>query len=144
MKLKAKDFEVIELLRHGESVDNISKKLKVPKSTVYYHVSKLKRGGLIKGFRISFDYEGDGENSSAIILVSLDRTNVKEISAFSSALRRYSDIVSDAYGISGDWDFVVFTHGKRERLQSFIQTDLHSMQNVRKTSSLFIMKHLEF
>ena len=143
MKLKSKDFEIINLLRHGESVEKISKRLKAPKSTIYYHVNKLKSGGLIKGLRISFDYSDGSDNSSAIILVSLDRTNAKEITDFANELKRYGNVVSDVYGISGDWDFAVFAHGKKDQLESFIQKDLHNLQNVKRTSSLFVMRHLE-
>ncbi len=143
MKLKSKDFEIINLLRHGESVEKIAKKLKAPKSTIYYHVNKLKRGGMIKGLRISFEYGENGENSSAIILVSLDRTSAKEITDFANELKGYGEVVSDVYGIGGDWDFAIFAHGKKEQLESFVQKDLHKLQNIKRTSSLFIMRHLE-
>ena len=101
MKLHEKDLEIAEALRAGESVESISNRLGLPKSTVYYHIGKMKKAGAIKGFKVSLDYETTKDYQSAFILIALNGTNSKDINEFIDSIRK-EKTVSDIYSVSGE------------------------------------------
>ena len=142
MKLRQKDMEIISHLRKGESVGAISKKMKLPKSTVYYHMTKLKTAGLIKGMKISLDYEQSSEYQAAVVLVSLSSTNIKDSETFINKLKT-EKVVTEILAVTGDWDFAIIIHGKKEDLTEFIRHRLQAMPNITKTHSLFVIQHIE-
>ncbi|MCL5101257.1 MAG: Lrp/AsnC family transcriptional regulator [Candidatus Parvarchaeota archaeon] len=142
MKIKEKDTRILDALRKGESVNSLAQRFKLPKSTIYYHLTKLKKIGFIKGIRVSMDYEQMPEHRAALVLVSLNKTNLKDVNTFEEELQRNS-IVSDIYGVTGDWDFLLVIHGTKQEITKFIMESIQSMPNVKRTHSLFIMKHIE-
>lgn len=142
MKLKEKDTQILNALGRGEDVNELARKLKLPKSTIYYHINKLRERGFIGGVKVSLDYEQLKEQRATMVLVSLNKTNSKDISAFEEELQK-SNMISDIYAVTGDWDFLVVVRGKEENITKFIMETLQTMQNVKKTHSLFIMKHIE-
>ena len=129
-------MEIINHLRRGETVEVISKKMKLPKSTVYYHMTKLKTAGLIKGVKISMDYEQSGEYQAAVVLVSLSSTNIKNSEIFINKLKT-ERIVSEILAVTGDWDFAIILHGRKEEITEFIRHRLQAIPNVTK-NALFI------
>ena len=70
MKLKEIDVELLDLFKKGEKVKEITKKLNVPQSTVYYHYNKLKKNGFIKGLKVEMYYDESKTYEKAFILVS--------------------------------------------------------------------------
>lgn len=142
MKIKEKDNQIINALRKGEDVNALALRLKLPKSTIYYHLTKLKKAGFIRGVRISMDYERMPEHRAALVLVSLNKTNLKDVHIFEEELQK-NKLISDIYGVTGDWDFLLVIHGTKEEITKFIMESIQSLPNVNRTHSLFIMKHIE-
>lgn len=142
MKLKEKDTQILTAMRHGDSVDELAQKFKLPKSTIYYHLNKLKKAGFIKGLRVSLDYAQMKDRRAALVLVSLNRTGMKEIKAFEEELQK-DPMISDIYDVTGDWDFLLVINGEKDEVTRFIMEHIRSVPNVNKTLSLFIMKHIE-
>jgi DNA-binding Lrp family transcriptional regulator len=142
MKIKEKDTQILNAMRKGENVSEIAKRFKLPKSTVYYHLGKLKKEGFIKGVRVSIDYNQIKDQRAAIVLVSLNKTNIKDVKEFEEEIQK-SKMVSDIYVVTGDWDFLLIIRGAKEDITKFIMSVVQSLPNVNKTHSLFIMKHSE-
>ena len=142
MKLHEKDLEIAEALRAGESVESISNRLGLPKSTVYYHIGKMKKAGAIKGFKVSLDYETTKDYQSAFILIALNGTNSKDINEFIDSIRK-EKTVSDIYLVSGEWDFIFRVNGTKEEVTDFLSRRLQTMSFVKKTYSMFLLKHFE-
>ena len=142
MQIKEKDSEILNALRRGDGIAEISKALGLPKSTVYYHINKLKRAGFIKGLRVALTYEQTSSKSAAIMLVSLIKSNLKEVVAFEDELQE-NPLVTDIYSVTGDWDFVLILQGDKDEITKFLRESILSMPNVNRTHSLFIIKHLE-
>jgi DNA-binding Lrp family transcriptional regulator len=140
--MKEKDSEILEALRRGDSIANISKTVGFPKSTIYYHINKLKRAGFIKGLRVALTYDQAGSEGAAIMLVSLIKSNLKDVIAFEDKLQENS-LVTDIYSVTGDWDFVLILQGNKDEITKFLRESILSMPNVNRTHSLFIIKHLE-
>jgi DNA-binding Lrp family transcriptional regulator len=142
MKLKEKDLEFLDLLRTGKTVKEISQKLQLPQSTVYYHYNKLKRKGFIKGLKVEIDYHESSGYEKALILVSLNNVHTVDFDQFFHDLKGES-IIQEVYEVSGDWDFIFLVNGPKANIINFVHEKLQNIQNIKKIQSIFIMKHIE-
>ncbi len=142
MKLREIDTKILTALRRGEDAKLIAKSLKLPKSTVYYHLGKMKRAGVIRGVRVSMNFEQTGDYQSAAVLVSLTSTSVKDMKTFVGFIQK-SKFVSDIYVVSGDWDYLLVISGTKKELNDFLISSLQGTPFVKRTQSLFIIKHIE-
>ncbi len=142
MKLKEKDLEFLDLLRKGAKVKEIAQKLQVPQSTVYYHYSRLKKNGFIKGLKIEINYGESKGYEKAFILVSLNSVHTNDFGKFFEDLKN-EKIIREMYEVSGDWDFVFIVNGTKEEIINFVHEKLQNIQNIKKIQSIFIMRHIE-
>jgi DNA-binding Lrp family transcriptional regulator len=142
MKLKETDTRILLGLKAGESPDLIAQRLKLPKSTMYYHLGKLKKMGMIGGVKVMLNYGQIKDEKGAFILISLNKTDNKSLQLFEEDVKK-SHVVSDIYALSGGWDYVLMVHGKEEEIRTFLLDRVQAIPNVAKTNSLFILKHIE-
>jgi DNA-binding Lrp family transcriptional regulator len=142
MKLKEIDVSLLDLFKKGEKVKEITKKLNVPQSTIYYHYNKLKKNGFIKGMKIEMDYDESRTYEKAFILVSLNSVHTIDFEKFLQNLKE-DNVVKEIFEVSGDWDFILSVGGQKEDIINFIHEKLQNMQNVKKIQSIFIMRHIE-
>ncbi len=142
MKLKEIDVELLDLFKKGEKVKEITKKLNVPQSTVYYHYNKLRKNGFIKGLKVEMDYDESKIYEKAFILVSLNSVHTTDFEKFFQDLKEDS-VVKEIFEVSGDWDFILSVSGQKEDIINFVHEKLQNLQNVKKIQSIFIMRHVE-
>ncbi|MCL4376172.1 Lrp/AsnC family transcriptional regulator [Candidatus Parvarchaeota archaeon] len=142
MKLKEIDVELLDLFKKGEKVKEITKKLNVPQSTVYYHYNKLKKNGFIKGLKVDMDYDESKIYEKAFILVSLNSVHTTDFEKFFQDLKE-DKVVKEMFEVSGDWDFILAVSGQKEDIINFVHEKLQNLQNVKKIQSIFIMRHVE-
>ncbi|MEM0143165.1 MAG: Lrp/AsnC family transcriptional regulator [Candidatus Parvarchaeum sp.] len=142
MKLKEIDIKLLDMFKNGEKVKEITKKLNVPQSTVYYHYNKLKRNGFIKGLKVDLNYDESKTYEKAFILVSLNNVHTTDFEKFFQDLKE-NNVVKEIYEVSGDWDFILSVTGQKEDIINFVHEKLQNIQNVKKIQSIFIMRHVE-
>ncbi|MCL4372683.1 Lrp/AsnC family transcriptional regulator [Candidatus Parvarchaeota archaeon] len=142
MKLKELDLELLDLFKKGEEVREITKKLNVPQSTVYYHYNKLKKNGFIKGLKVEIDYDESNTYEKAFILVSLNSVHTTDFERFFQDLKE-DKVVKEIFEVSGHWDFILSVSGQKDDIINFVHEKLQNMQNVKKIQSIFIMRHVE-
>ena len=142
MRLKEIDVELLDLFKNGEKVREITKKLGVPQSTVYYHYNKLKKNGIIRGLKVAIDYDESKIYEKAFILVSLNNVHTTDFEKFFRDLKE-DEVVKEIYEVSGDWDFILSVSGQKDDIINFVHEKLQNIQNVKKIQSIFIMKHIE-
>ncbi|MGC8533310.1 MAG: Lrp/AsnC family transcriptional regulator [Candidatus Parvarchaeum sp.] len=142
MKLKEIDVELLDLFKKGEKVKEITKKLNVPQSTVYYHYNKLRKNGFIKGLKVEMNYDESKIYEKAFILVSLNSVHTTDFEKFFQDLKEDS-VVKEIFEVSGDWDFILSVSGQKEDIINFVHEKLQNLQNVKKIQSIFIMRHVE-
>jgi DNA-binding Lrp family transcriptional regulator len=142
MKLKEIDMELLDLFKNGKKVKEITQKLSVPQSTVYYHYNKLKKNGFIKGLKVEISYDESNGYEKAFILVSLNNVHNNDFEKFFQDLKE-EKVIQEIYEVSGDWDFVFMVTGPRENIINFVHEKLQNIQNVKKIQSIFIMRHVE-
>ncbi len=142
MKLKELDVELLDLFKKGVNVKDITKKLNIPQSTIYYHYNKLKKNGFIKGLKVEIYYDESKTYEKAFILVSLNSVHTTDFEKFFQDLKE-DKVVKEIFEVSGDWDFILSVSGQKEEIINFVHEKLQNLQNVKKIQSIFIMRHVE-
>lgn len=71
MPLDKKYMDILDLLKKNSKLtsNQISKKLKIPASTVHNRIKKMEKDGIIKGYTVVIDYQKLGKSLLAHILV---------------------------------------------------------------------------
>lgn len=142
MKLKRKDIQIANLLRNTIDIDQVARKLNLPKSTVYYHFDKLLKAGLIRGYKVVLDKSGSSDVNMVFVLIALDKVDQKTKREFYNQLKLHKNIILDVYGISGGWDFLVSLMGTKGDIEKFLTYDLHGFKHIKKTYTLFVLENV--
>ncbi|MEM1635942.1 MAG: Lrp/AsnC family transcriptional regulator [Thermosphaera sp.] len=144
MKVKD-DLDELDLniLRELESNPNVgvrelARKVKVPKSTIYYRLQRLKRLGVIKGYNIIIDSEALGYEYHVVVFVraKYGPHYHDEVGKILSN----NPYVQAVYYILGDWDFVVLAKfPKKEVYMDFLETLINS-KFVERSNTFIVAK----
>lgn len=115
--------EIVE--NPNSRVREIARKIKVPKSTIYYRVQRLKRMGVIKGSTVLLDSEKLGFEYNVVILVKAKYgPRYHEEVGKMLADNKYIQAV---YYVLGDYDFVVFgKFPKKSTYMDFLERMINS------------------
>ncbi len=130
-----KDFVIIEKLRENsrKKVNEISKEVGLPRTTVGERIKKMVREGIIRKFTVMLNYEKLGKPITAFILVSFlpnPRISQRELAR---KISRMKDVY-EVYIISGEWDLLLKVRGSSmEEIGHLILDKLRGMEGVGKT-----------
>ena len=130
-----KDLMILEKLRENarKTVNEISKEIGLPRTTVGERIKKLVKEGVVKKFTTMLNYEKLGKPVTAFVLVSFlpnpkisQRQLAREIARIKN--------VYEVYIIAGEWDLLLKVRGKdMEEIGQLILDKLRSMEGVGKT-----------
>ena len=130
-----KDRAIISVLRKNarETTKDISKAIKLPRTTVSERIKKMIERGIIKKFTVTLDYEKIGLPITAFILVSFlpnPEISQRELAKRISKMKN----VYEVYIISGEWDLLLKVRGKNmEEVGSLIVDNIRAIKGVGKT-----------
>ncbi|OYT62611.1 transcriptional regulator [Thermoplasmatales archaeon ex4484_30] len=130
-----KDRAIISVLRKNarETTKDISKAIKLPRTTVSERIKKMVERGIIKKFTVTLDYEKIGLPITAFILVSFlpnPEISQRELAKRISKMKN----VYEVYIISGEWDLLLKVRGKNmEEVGSLIVDNIRAIKGVGKT-----------
>ena len=130
-----KDRAIIAVLRKNarETTKDISKAIKLPRTTVSERIKKMVERGIIKKFTVTLDYEKIGLPITAFILVSFlpnPEISQRELAKRISKMKN----VYEVYIISGEWDMLLKVRGKNmEEVGSLIVDNIRAIKGVGKT-----------
>ena len=137
--------EILEVLEKdgrltAEEIAIITKKdLKAVKSVI----KKYEKQGIILKYKavINKELAGDGENAvRALIEVNLLPEKDLGFDHIAERIYRFAEVTS-CYLISGSYDLLLVVEGKNiHTVSSFVAEELAPMQNVRGTSTHFMLK----
>jgi Lrp/AsnC family transcriptional regulator, leucine-responsive regulatory protein len=116
-RLDEVDLRLLELLRSDASgtLQDMSRKLKMPRPTVQYRVQKLKDLGAIRSIRAIPDFSKLGRPIMVFVLVKFEpRPNVSERSLGTQVASLPG--VERVYAVSGEWD--LFVEARLESIDS--------------------------
>jgi len=148
MDLDEKDFQIIETLKSDAKLTTheISKKLRIPVTTVHNRIKKLEEEGVIKGYSVVLDYPKIGKEILAHILVSVNyalpsgsKMNQEEIAR---KIRKLPDVESVSI-VTGETDMIVKVRVKNiTQLNSFILKKLRSLEGIDKVVTMIVLSDL--
>lgn len=122
IKLDEIDTKIIEILMKNAraSLEEISEKLKVSKSTVHYRIRKLKENGIIEGFTTKINYKKLGYEIFALSCVKA-KYHQQSLENVASKIKELEG-VENVYVILGEMDFFVMIRAKdKDQLKNIVE-----------------------
>jgi len=103
-----KDFLILKELSKDArvSIKDISKKVGLPRSTVYDRIKKMKESGVIKKFTVVPDFKKLGKPITAFVLMKCRKSDSMSLEDLGKSIAELPD-VCEIHMLSGDWDFLI-------------------------------------
>lgn len=130
-----KDRELIEILRENSRLKtkDISKKVKMPRTTVHHRIKKLEEEKIIKRYTVVPDYSKIGSPVTAFILVSFLPTMDAKQREVAEKISRLKGVY-EVHLISGEWDMLLKVRSSSmEKIGELVIDDLREIKGVGKT-----------
>ena len=144
MTLDEKDIKVLELLKENSKsrTSYMSKRLKIPITTVHNRIKKLEKGGVIKNYTIIPDYKKIGKEILAYILINViyvlpgeEKVSQEKIAGEIKNLG-----AEEVSIITGETDIIAKIRVKNiEELNDFITKKVRNIKGVGKTQTLIVL-----
>lgn len=108
-----KDFLILKYLSEDARmpIKNISKKVKLPRSTVYDRIKKMKESGVIKKFTVVPDFRKLGKPVMAFVLMKAKKVRGLSLEDMQKSIASLPD-VCELHLLTGDWDFLIKIRAK--------------------------------
>ena len=137
--------EILEILEKDGRItsEEIAKMLKKKPQDVKAAIKKYEKDGAILKYKAVINKDlVRGEDSSVRALIEVSIVPQKDVGFDKLAERIYSfPEVSSCYLISGTYDLLVIIEGKSiQTVSSFIAEKLSCLENVRRTTTHFLLK----
>jgi DNA-binding Lrp family transcriptional regulator len=132
------DHRIIELLRADgrRSVNEVAAEAGVSRANAYQRITRLRNEGVITGFTVRTDPHSLGLDVAALIIVSVDQRNWRELRDELQELPGAQYVALTA----GGFDFVVLVRVPDvETLRDVVLERLQTMEGVRSTQTMFIL-----
>ncbi|MEM4481778.1 MAG: Lrp/AsnC family transcriptional regulator [Desulfurococcaceae archaeon] len=131
--------EIEENPRAG--IRDLAKKLKTPKSTIYYRMKKLERSGVIKGYRVVLDGEKLGFEYHVVILIK-GKYGPKYHDEVGRLLSK-NPYVQAVYYVLGDVDFVVIGRFPRKEVYLAFLEEIINSGLVERSNTIVVAKQVK-
>ncbi|MDV3103765.1 MULTISPECIES: Lrp/AsnC family transcriptional regulator [Thermococcus] len=132
------DLKLLEELRENarENIASLSKKLKIPRTTVHYRIKKLVDEGVIEKFTIKPNYKKLDLGTTAFILARYDPDsgiNQREVARRVAAL----DGVYEVHIITGEWDLLIKVRARNsEEIGKIVIDRLREIKGISQTVTM--------
>ena len=147
MELDEKDLKVLDILKYNSklSTKQISKKLRIPITTIHNRIKKLEKGGVIKGYTVVLDHKKLNKNIMAYILVTITYVlpDGRKVSQKNVAKEIKSVGAEDVMIVTGATDILIKVRASDiDGLNNFIIDKLRNIDCVDKTQTLIVLKEI--
>ncbi len=135
------DLKILRMLQENARTpfSKIASSIGVSEATVHLRVQKLKRLGVIKGFRATIDSVKVGKGLTAIVLLKADPLKFKE------ALKKVASIddVYEVYDVTGEYYAVLkIRTDSRESLAKIIDK-IGEIEGVTSTQTMVVLRTIK-
>jgi len=144
MGLDEKDKKILILLKENSSltVNQISKKTKVPITTVHNRIKKLKETGIIKNYTINLDYEKIGKPIKSYVLITVNQDKTHPQEKIAKKIKEIEDILSvDIITGKNDLISIVKTNSIKN-LNEIITQKIRNIEGVDKTQTIIVLNEI--
>ena len=142
-KLDEADIKILKMLQEDSriSLDEISSKLQISKSTVHYRVKKLVSSGVIKGFSAIIDPEKVGKEiqCATFIKAKYKPDSSSQIGKKLATIRG----VWAVYTLLGENDYLVLSRAENQKDLRRIIEELIALEEVDKTTTNVVINKIK-
>ncbi len=146
MTLDEKDKQILDLLKQDSSLttSKISKKTRIPITTIHNRIQKLKRLDIIKNYTLNLNYEKLGKSITSYILLTVSQTlaSGKKTSQqeIGKKIKAHDDIeIVDI--VTGSTDMIIKVRtDSMSSLNSLLTNDLRKIDGVDKTQTMMVLE----
>jgi len=144
MNLDEKDKKILEILKEKADLttSQISKKTRIPITTVHNRIKKLNKEGVIKNYTVNVDYEKIGKPLKAFILVTVNQgaSSQSEIGKHVKSI----DGVESVDIVTGAMDIIATIRAKDMHfLNELITKEIRTIKGIDKTQTLMVLEEIE-
>lgn len=136
------DYKILECLKSNarSKASAISKEIHLSVSAVIERIRKMEANGVIKNYTIVLDESKLGNDTSALMEVSLDHPKFYE--SFTNAIKENEKIIF-CYYLTGDFDFMLKILCKSSEDLEKIHRQIKSLEGVSRTKTYYILKDVK-
>ncbi|MFQ5405590.1 MAG: Lrp/AsnC family transcriptional regulator [Candidatus Micrarchaeia archaeon] len=144
LRLGRVDFRLLDELQLNcrQSLKDISKKLKVPMSTIHDRVKRLENSGVIKSYSAVLDAESLGVSQTSFVLVSVKsnfpadlKNNLSDWDIFKE-IAKFSR-VQEVHIVTGEWDLLLKVRGDSVKdIGLFVIEKLRQVPGIDRTQTI--------
>ncbi|MEM2193011.1 MAG: Lrp/AsnC family transcriptional regulator [Candidatus Methanomethylicia archaeon] len=143
VKIDEIDYAILNILQEDcrTPLEEIARKIKIPKSTVHYRIKKLEERKIIEGYYAKIDAAKLGKEYIAVILV-----RAKYGPGYHEKVgRKIAEIpgVWAVYFVLGEIDFVVMVRANDREDYMRILNTLMNMKEIERTSTQVVVKMIK-
>jgi DNA-binding Lrp family transcriptional regulator len=143
MQIDEKEQKILKLLKENSKLttSQISKKTKIPITTIHNRIKKLEKTGIIKNYTLNLDFEKIEKPIKAFMFVSINqkKTSQEEIG---KKIKNISEIEFVDI-ITGTTDIIVQARTKTiNELNELITNKLRNIEGVDKTETMIVLKEV--
>lgn len=135
------DLKILRMLQENARTpfSKIASSIGVSEATVHLRVQKLKRLGIIKGFRAVLDPAKVGKGLTAIVLVKADPMKYKE------ALRKVASIddVYEIYDVTGEYYAVLKIRASNRDSLAKIIDRIGEIEGITSTQTMVVLRTIK-
>ena len=137
------DISILQELQKDSrtSLQELSKRLNQPSSTLHYRLKRLEDLNYIDGFYAKLNPEKFNLNYLTVILIKA-RYERKYYNVIGEKLKKIPGVWA-VYFILGDWDFVVLTRSKDRDSYLTLLDQFMEIKEIERTSSQVVIKMLK-
>ena len=108
-----KDYLILKHLSKDARmpIKKIAKKVKLPRSTVYDRINRMKKSGVIKKFTVVPDFKKLGKPIMAFVLMKAKKAKSVSLEDLQKSISDLPD-VCELHLLTGDWDFLIKLRAK--------------------------------
>lgn len=148
MKIDETDLKILEILKENAKMttSKISKRIRVPITTIHNRIKKLQNEGIIKNYTINLDHKKLGKYIYAIILINTKYDliegrdkNQEDVAKEIKKLEGTEEVCS----VTGINDLLVRVRKENiDELNNFLIDKLRKINGVEKTQTLIVLNSL--
>ncbi len=147
VKIDDKTEQILKFLSENSKLSSkeLSKKTRIPLTTIHHRIKRLREEGIIKKYTIELDYDKLGMNFCAYIMASVNynpkgKTSQKEIA---KKIKKIS-FVESVDVITGDMDLLIKVRVKNmPQLNKLITQELRNIEEIDKTKTISVLEEVD-
>ncbi|BBG27785.1 putative HTH-type transcriptional regulator [Sulfuracidifex tepidarius] len=141
MEIDQIDLKILKMVQENAriSLNQISEKLKIPKSTIAYRLKKMEQSGLIRGYHAQIDFSKLDIDYVVISLIKA-KYGPNYHDDLGSKLAKLPQVWG-VYYLLGEWDFVVMAKFRnREKFMAEFLEKVMSIPEVERSNTQIVAK----